>query len=75
MASPARRRTSAVEAELTFRTLEETRADFAALVERDLGITVEEFFRRYDAGELRDSEAPEQQGVFMWYHFFDDLRP
>ncbi len=74
MASPARRRSTAVEDDIVL-PWEETKAAFAELVKRDLGITVAEFFRRYDAGELNDSEAPEQQGVFMWYHFFDDLRP
>ncbi|MEX0782663.1 MAG: hypothetical protein WD557_08435 [Dehalococcoidia bacterium] len=77
MASPARRRPSAVddEYEPIFRTPEETKAYFAELVEHDLGMTVEGFFRRIDAGELRDSEAPELQGVWMWHHFFDDFRP
>ena len=74
MASPSRRRSSAVEDDF-IRPWEETKAAFAELVEHDVGITVEEFFRRYDAGELRDSEAPELRGVHMWHHFFDDLRP
>jgi hypothetical protein len=76
MASPARRSASPVEDEpIIIYTLEESRAYFDELVQRELGMSAAEFFRRFDAGEFPDSEATSGlQTVFMYYSFFDQLR-
>jgi hypothetical protein len=76
MALPSRRGASVEEGPMIIYTPEESRAYFEELVQRELGMSAAEFFRRLDAGEFPDSEATSGlQTVFMYYRHFHKLRP